>query len=186
MKKAKLGIIIVVILLFSIYLFIKHQQLPISQDVYAITTEWAPPITEVYTVQKVGGDWITFFSSNQMLFVGKIEQNWLGNWKLQHPITGEEQPIGSTSLDLINEKGIVVGVGGISRATDDVATYFFGMIENPNVEKVVITTEAKTIDNIPFIVGNGERFFLYEKNGDPLPYQFKLIDKNGRMIYEGQ
>lgn len=120
-----------------------------------------------------------------MLFVGSLEKNWLGQWKLSHSITGDETPLGSTNVN-IDKNGVILGNSGVSQGSKDIQTYFFGLIKNPNVERIQIELEGKLYKDLRLINTGNERVFPFKKDGDMLPYTYKVLNNEGNVIYEGQ
>lgn len=182
-KRYALGVLLGIIIITSL-IYYQYQQPPTSKDVYASTKNWNPPITKVYTIQKTGSGWITFFRSEKMLYVGSLEQSWSGKWKLIHEVTKDEMPLGSTSFDL-DDTGLVFGVSGVSKGGKDIS-YYYGVINNPKINSIIIEAEGKTFDEIPLIEVNGRQFFFLRKHGDSVPYKLKAINNNGEIVYEGQ
>lgn len=183
MKRYIFGIFIVLITLAS-FVFYNHQQPPTIDDIDDITKNWSPPITEVYTIQKLNEEWITFFRSDQMLFVTNLKKNWLGQWDIYHKVTDDKMPLGSAVLDLSRDKDVVLGVSGVSKENNDMESYYYGMIMNPKIQSILIEVDGETFDTVPLIKTKRERFFLYKKKGDLVPFTFKAFNENGEVIYE--
>ncbi|WP_188207252.1 hypothetical protein [Alkalibacillus aidingensis] len=183
MKKYILIITIILVGLSS-YIIFQHQQKPTTKDIYSITEEWSPRIQEVYKIKNLNGDWIAFFRSEHALFVGRLEQNWLGQWKFSHFVTGDEQPLGSTVWEF--KDGMVLGGSGVSEGEEAIESYFFGLIKNPNVKQIQIEVEGKTYKDIELIDTDNERVFLFRIEGDVDPHQITALDNQGKVIYKGQ
>ncbi|WP_164669758.1 hypothetical protein [Virgibacillus doumboii] len=130
----------------------------------------------------MGDEWLTFFRNRHTVFAGRLEQNWLGSWKL---VDNSDQPgvLANTYYPPAKEyKGITWGTSGVSKPDGEHITYYFGMITNPNVEKIHIETEKKNYNNISFIPINGNRFFLLKMKDGLGPYTFEAISKDGEKI----
>ena len=177
-KKLLMGILILIVL-FSIFLYQNYQKSPTSKDVYKITEGWTPSIDEVLDLKKVDGEWLTFFINEHTLFVGKLEQNWMGSWILMDD-EGEKGSVIATANypPESDNEGVTWGATGIN----DKTSYYFGMISNPNVEEIVIVAQGNEYKDIPFIHSKGNRFFLLRTKGNIIPYSFTALSKDGEII----
>ncbi|WP_421377866.1 hypothetical protein ACOJQI_11540 [Bacillus salacetis] len=177
MKKIILGFVLLVFTI-SLFIYYRSQQPPTVDKVFKITDEWSPAIEEVYDVKKVGDDWLALFRNKHTVFAGRLKQNWLGSWRLIDD-NGKEGVLATANYPPGSEnEGVTWGASGVN---DEVA-YYFGMISNPNVNKVIIETQGKEYTDIPFIESNERRFFLIKTEGSIVPYDFKALSGNGEII----
>jgi hypothetical protein len=175
-KKIAISFLFLIIFLVSL-LFYYHQQPPGIDDVFTITKNWSPSTEEVYAVKKVNNEWLTFFRNKNTIFVGKMEQNWLGTWQLIDD-TGEQGILAATYYPQESE-GITWGASGVGERI----AYYFGMVSNPNVNRIIVEAQGKEYQDIPFIEANGERFFFIRTEGNVAPYSFKALSGNGELIF---
>ncbi|MFZ3578650.1 hypothetical protein, partial [Virgibacillus sp. DJP39] len=61
--KRILSIVAIIIIISCSYIFYQNQQPPEADDVYISTKDWAESIN-VLSVEKVNGEWVTFFRDN--------------------------------------------------------------------------------------------------------------------------
>ncbi|WLR51879.1 hypothetical protein LC040_02925 [Bacillus tianshenii] len=174
-QKIVLSLVFLIICSLS-FLFYNHHQPPNNNDVFRATKNFFPSTEEVYAVKKVNNEWLTFFRNKNTLFVGKLEQNWLGTW---HLINDKgEQGILATAYYPQENEGVTWGASGVGERI----AYYFGMVSNPNVEKIIVEAQGKEYQDLPFIGAGGERFFFLKTEGDVVPYSFKALSKDGEII----
>jgi hypothetical protein len=85
--------------------------------------------------------------------------------------------LGTTSYPQEND-GIVWGASGVGKQI----AYYFGMVSNYKVEKIIIEAQGKEYKDVPFLDSNGNRFFFIRVKGNVVPYSFKALSKNGEII----
>ncbi|WP_113928903.1 hypothetical protein [Bacillus sp. P14.5] len=107
-----------------------------------------------------------------------MKQIWLGSWKLFDDNRKEGVLVTADYPPESENEGVSWGASG---ANGKVA-YYFGMISNPNVEKIIIETPDKEYTKIPFIHLNERRFFLLKTEGSIFHYDFKALSENGEII----
>jgi hypothetical protein len=173
--KKTLFVFLLLIISFISFLFYNHQQPPNVNDVYKGTKKWSPSINEVYAIEKVDNRWLTFFGSKNALYIAKLEQNWIGNWQLIDDL-GTRGVLATAHYS--NSKGVVWGASGV----DKKISYYFGMVSNPEVVKVMIFAQGKEHKVSSFIHSNGKRFFFFKTEGNVVPYTFKALSENGEII----
>jgi hypothetical protein len=169
---------ILVIIGFLSCLFYNRSQSPNIDDVFNITDNWNPPTEEVYGVKKIDGKWLTFFRNEYALYVGELEQNWFGSWRLIDD-TGQTGTLAVTHYPQNNK-----GITWAAQEVDKQRVYYFGMVSNPKVEKVIIEAQGEEYKNVPFIEVNEERFFFLRTKGDGKPHSFKALSKDGEILLQ--
>lgn len=157
------------IVLFLAYLYDQHQQLPQPQDVYKITPQLN---TRVYFVKKIDNDWITIFGNDRNLMLGRLENDWLGRWRI-----GEY--LGDANINPNENQGIVWGV---SEQRGPVS-YYFGMIRDPDIQTLIIETDGEVYQDVPIFESEGKQFFYLKRDGNALPFSFKGLSKEGEIIF---
>jgi hypothetical protein len=171
-----------VVLVISYFIYQNNQQLPEVKDVLKITDDWSIPI-DVLTIEKIDGEWITFFRDSEQMYVGFLQQNWLGQWNLKDSL-GNEGVIGEVTLhpNPQERNGIVWGASGLSKGGEPLFSYFYGMISNSEIDTVTLSVDNEEPRNVSFIESNGERFFFIKTDREnAVPYKFQAIF-DGKVI----
>jgi hypothetical protein len=104
-----------------------------------------------------------------------LKQNWLGNWQLNDDI-GMRGVLATAHYS--KSKSVVWGASGVDKKT----SYYFGMVSNPEVVKVMVFAQGKEHKVSSFIHSNGKRFFFLRTEGNFVPYTFKALSENGEII----
>ncbi|MBB6451657.1 hypothetical protein HNQ94_000078 [Salirhabdus euzebyi] len=173
-------------ILVSFYFFEQnHQQLPEAKDVLKGVEDWSKPVN-ILTIEKIDGEWITFFRDSGQLYVGFLKQNWLGQWSLNE--RGETGGIiGEVSFQHNPEEknGIVWGVSSLTKGNEPLFSIYYGMISNSVVDKITLSVDNEEPKNVPLIESNGERFFFIKKYGGvTAPYKFQAFSEGKLIAHE--
>jgi hypothetical protein len=157
--------------IFTFYIYNQNQQLPTKEDVFISTENWSPEITNVYVVKNINDEWISIFRSDRTLFLGRLEQNGFGTWELEKGSLGDE-PF------YPNENNGVIWSGSENSGN----SFYFGMISNPEIQKVIMKVKNQVYSDIDIFETDGERFFYLKRKGEAVPYSFKALDKEGNVV----
>ncbi|WP_199620842.1 hypothetical protein [Paenibacillus alkalitolerans] len=112
-----------------------------------------------------------------MLFLGELHRNWFGSWVLGDKL-GNSGPLSSAHYPPGGEEDVLWSASGIG----DISIYF-GMINSPEIDKIVIHVENKTFD-VPLLESSdGNRFYYFERNGSTVPFTIIGLSKEGEIVY---
>ena len=171
---------VIAICLTGFLIYNNHKQLPTEDDVFNITKNWSLPTEEVYFVRKIEGEWLTIFKSTRSNTIARLEQNWLGDWKMKD-YSGYEGTVASVSLDYLpSEAESFNWTAGSSIKT----SHYFGQIYNPDIKQIKAETEKNFFEDALIINSGENRFFLAISNGElVLPVNIKGYSNTGELIY---
>lgn len=174
MKKIALGMGLIVII-FLMITYNRFQQ-PTEKDVLNITEEWSASAEEVFFVREIDGKWLTLFRMQHAISSAELEQNWLGTWKFKNNRT-----LSSIEYPPVLENQIAWSASGNS---DENKAYYFGMVTDPEIDKITIETGKGIFEDVPFINYEGNRFFLKRADGNIVtPVNISGYSKSGEFIY---
>lgn len=129
------------------------------------------------------GEWITFFRNSETMYVGFLQQNWLGQWTLVDSL-GNEGAIGEVTFNPNPEErdGLVWGASGLSKGSEQLFSYYYGVVSNSEIDKITLSIGKKEPENVSFIEGDGERFFFVKKESEStVPFELKALS-DGEII----
>ena len=173
----KIIIAIACIALFTIYIFYNRSQDPTEEDVFRMTKSWKPSTIEIYEVMKRDGEWLAFFRNENSIMVARLEQNWMGTWKTID-YSGIEKPISSLGYPASELGGQLPW-----KASGYEGGYvIFMLVEDPLIDKLVITTKEKEYDDISFIEIGEKRFVLLNIEEPWYPFDYQAFSKEGELI----
>lgn len=175
MKKIVMGIALIVIIL-SIVIY-NHLQQPNNNDVFNITKTWSPATEEVILIREIDGQWLTIVRNQHGFMITELQQNWLGTWKFKNNST-----LASTHYPSSAENPITWGA---SRPDEETITYYFGMVMEPEIDRLEVETRVGLFDEIPLIETVGYRFFFKGVEGESIlmPVTLNGFSKSGRLVY---
>ncbi len=167
---------LVLIFVIAAFIYFNYQQMPSELDVIKSTKKWSPQITEIHTVEKINGKWLSFFSSQETLFVANLEQNIFGSWEVK-------EPLGSAENNLYERKGVVWGVSSVSKPKEDGTSLYFGRIIDPEIKKITLEVSDEFYeDDIPILHSNGKRFFFLTRKEDAVPFKLKALSEKNEVV----
>lgn len=178
MKKIFLSLAVITLSLIGFLLY-NHNQTPIKEDLFNITKSWSPPIEEVYLVSEIDGEWLTIFKGTHSIMIARLEQNWLGFWKIKDEL-GKERTLASSSYPAPQDKEFTWS----GHSNEDKYSHYFGQILNPNIKKIEVETQKNSFEEA-LIINTGEgRFFLAKSSGKlVLPINIRAFSETGELIY---
>lgn len=163
-------------ILFSLIITYNHLQQPTKNDVFNITEKWSTSTEEVFLIRKIDGKWLTIFRNQQSVTVAELQQNWLGVWKFRNDTT-----LSTTEYPSLLENQITWSASGKSKEN---AAYYFGMVTDPEIDKITVETQDGFSENIQFIKYDGIRFFFKRVDGLlVLPVNISGFSISGELIY---
>lgn len=176
MKKVGAGIALIVIV-FSIIIYNNHLQQPNNKDVFNITKTWSPPTEEVILIREIDGQWLTIFRNQHGVMIAELQQNWLGTWKFRTGIT-----LNSSYYPPLPEDQITWQASG---PREEKITYYFGIVMDPEIDRLEVETRDGLFEEIPFIETEGNRFFFkgVEDESLLLPMNINGFSISGKLIY---
>lgn len=157
-----------------------HLQQPTENDVFNITEKWSEPAEEVLLIRKIDGKWLTIFRIQDFVTITELQQNWLGVWKFKNDST-----LSTTEYPPLLESKITWSASGKSKEKNkENGAYYFGMVSDPEIDKITIETKDGFFENEEFIKYEGIRFFLKRADGLlVLPVNISGFSKTGELIY---
>lgn len=179
MKKFFIGMVIIIILLFTVILIHNHNQLPTKEDVFKLTDYYDPAVEEVYLVKKINDEWLTIFRNSQLIMIARLEQNWLGYWEIKDDL-GNKNSLATSDYPAIEEAEVTWSASTKARKV----SYYFGEILNPNIKKIEVEIQKNFFEDA-LIINIGEtRLFFAESEGDILmPVNIRGFSETGNLIY---
>ncbi|MEK4131183.1 hypothetical protein [Solibacillus sp. FSL W8-0372] len=179
MRKILIGILILTGLI-TLFLIYNHKQLPTEEDVFNMTDKWSLRTEEVYFVREIDGDWLTMFRNSHSITVARLEQNWLGNWKVRDE-EGYESTLISTSYPPREEDEITWASSGSNGKS---LSYYFGQILNPMIYRIEVETKKNVFEDALIFSPQGLRFFFIKSDEDMfLPVNIRAFSEAGELIY---
>ena len=154
-------------MIFSVFLFFNHRQLPTQADVWKATKDWNPPTEEVLSLEMIEEDWLTIYRTNQQFMIGRLEQNWLGFW--------EVSSLASTYYPPSQDEPFTWSAKVSS------PSYFFGQILNNDIKQIKAETGKDSFENAMFL--NEGRFFFLKSEGYVYPVNIQGLSESGEIIY---
>jgi|GEM_PF-6749520 len=187
-KRAAIGSVILLLLSLSILVYYNNQQLPKPSDVLNSTKNLTSQPYSVLTIENINGEWVTFFENDKAMYVGFLQQNWLGNWGVVNG-SGDYGVLGDVAYNPTQEEsnGLVWGASGLSKGNEQLYSYYYGMVLNPEVDEILLSTGKGGSEAVPWIESDkeGKRFFFIKrKNASIVPYEFKALS-DGKVIAKG-
>ncbi|WP_430787008.1 hypothetical protein VBD025_15325 [Virgibacillus flavescens] len=184
-KGIAIGSVLVLVGTLSFLLYFTNQKLPEASDVRNSTKNLSNQPYHVLTIEKIDGEWITFLKNDNAMFVGFLQQNWLGNWKVVNG-AGDFGFIGDVAFNQNREEnnGLIWGASGLSKGNKRLFSYYYGMILNPEVDEVLLSTGNGDAEEVSLIEskGDGKRFFFLKRKNEPLlPFELKALS-DGEVI----
>lgn len=178
MKKILLWLALIAIGLTA-FLFYNHQQSPTKDAILNATKNWSPATEEVYLVSEIDGEWLTIFKNTHSIMIARLEQNWLGFWKIKDEL-GKERTLASTSYPAPQDKEFTWS----GRSNEDKYSYYFGQILNPTIKKIEVETEKNSFKEA-LIIRTGETHFFFAKSSGKLvmPINIRAFSDIGELIY---
>ena len=175
MKKMGVGIALVVIMLLAV--IYNHLQQPNNKDVFNITKTWSPATEEVIFIKEIDGQWLTIFRNQHGFMITELQQNWLGTWKFKNKST-----FASTHYPPSTEDSITWGA---SRPDEEKITYYFGMVMDPEIDRLEVETRDGLFEEIPFIETEENRFFFKGVEGESIfmPVNINGFSKSRKLMY---
>ncbi|MCP8616332.1 hypothetical protein [Salirhabdus salicampi] len=184
-KRTVIGTLVIMAFIGLYLVYQNHQQLPTENDVLKQLGNWSKPVN-ILTIEKIDGEWITFFRDSEQLYVGFLKQNWLGQWNLNESLD-KGGVIGETPIQPIPEEraGIIWGVSGLSKGDDQLFRLYYGMILNSEIDKITLSVGNEIPKNVPMFKSEGKRFFLIKKEKkDTVPYKLRAYSKGEVIAHE--
>jgi hypothetical protein len=176
MKKKLIGIVII-LLIFSLIITYNHLQQPTKKDVFNITEKWSTSTEEVYLIREIDGKLLTIFRNRNAVMIAELQQNWFGTWKFRD------------NTDLLAtyyppEEHDKITWSALERRTENEANYYFGVVIDPEIDKINIETQDDFYEDVQFIMSEGKRFFFKEVD-EPIvmPVNISGFSKSGELIY---
>lgn len=175
MKKVGVGIALIVIML-SVVVY-NHLQQPNNKDVFNITKKWSPATEEVILIREIDGQWLTIFRNQHGVRIAELQQNWLGIWKFKNGRTLASTYYPSSAEDKITWQA--------SRPGEEKITYYFGMVMNPEIDRLEVERRDGLFEEIPFIENEENRFFFkgVEDESMVMPVNINGFSKSGKLMY---
>ncbi|SFG46615.1 hypothetical protein SAMN05216353_1461 [Halobacillus alkaliphilus] len=176
----------VIILLFTLSILVyNNQQLPQPSDVLNSTKNLTNQPYNVLTIENINGDWVTFFKNEKAMYVGFLQQNWLGNWRVVNG-SGDYGFLGDAAYNPTQEErnGLVWGASGLSKGNEPLYSYYYGMVLNPEVDEILLSTGKGGSEAVPLIQSDkeGTRFFFIKRKAEPIvPFELKAL-LDGKII----
>lgn len=178
MRKILIGILILTGLI-TLFLFYNHKQIPTEEDVFNMTAKWSPTTEEVNFVREIDGDWLTMFRNSHSIMVARLEQNWLGNWKVRDE-RGYESTLVSISYPPREEDEITWGASSKGKSR----SYYFGQILNPMIDRIEVETKKNVFEDALIFSPQGLQFFFVKSEEDMfLPVNIRAFSETGELIY---
>lgn len=174
MKKLLFSTLIVSIVILSFFFYQNHQQPPTLQSI---------PELDMLAIEKVDGNWIGFMRDEAGIAVGYLEQNWTGNWQVVNEI-GDPSPIGYVEPynNQGENSGIIWGASGLSKGSEQLYAYYFGMISNSQIDQVTLSVGSNAPVPVPLIESEGKTFFFVKRESEELvPYTFRAYS-DGKLV----
>lgn len=173
-------IFVLVIAACLVVLYLAYQsKAPTAEDVYQATNNWSPEIEQVHFVERIDGKWITVFQSNNMLFAAVLRDNWPGGWELQYG-PDHAGPVGSTGFEAQAMQDVIWGASRFNGTS-----FYFGRIVNPDIVKIRIEVEGKTLQP-PIYTSSGsklQRFYYQEFRGSTVSFYLTGLSEDGTILY---
>ena len=178
MKKIFLLLAVITLGLMGFLLY-NHNKTPIKEDIFNITKNWSPATEEVYLVKEIDGEWLTIFKGPHSIMIARLEQNWLGFWKIKDEL-GKERTLASSYYPAPQDQEFTWS----GHSNEDKYSYYFGQILNPNIKKIEVETQKNSFEEA-LIIHTGEgRFYLAKSNGKlVLPMNISAFSETGELIY---
>lgn len=109
--------------------------------------------------------------------ITELQQNWLGTWKFR---TG--RTLGSSHYPPSAENQITWQA---SESGEEKTTFYFGIVMDPEIDRLEVETRDGLFKDIPFIETKGNRFFFkgVEDESMLLPVNINGFSTTGKLIY---
>ena len=161
------------------FLIYNHKQSPAKDDVFKITKKWSPATDEVYLVREIDGEWLTIFRNNHSIMIAKLEQNWLGYWKIKDDLGNE-----STLDSIYYPPSQVEGFNWSASSKGKNISYYFGQNTNPNIKRVEVETQENFFEDALIISLEDARFFFAKSSVElVMPVNIRGFSDTGKLIY---
>ncbi|MET3507532.1 hypothetical protein [Halalkalibacter oceani] len=180
--RRKLIISSLIVCLFLFYVFL-HQRDPHEGDIYRITEPWTMQVTDVLAIEQIDDDWFVFFRTSDFLHLGRLEKNLFGTWDLVDFHQGEAL-LGSIPIEETDSNVVLGGAGYSDAGSNENKSFFFGMIDNPAVNKVIVEQNENLYEITDFITGTHQtRLFLRMTDEELLSFSITAYDHDGTIVH---
>jgi hypothetical protein len=152
---------------------------PTPQTVLSSVKYRGNPIDEVYTIEKMYGEWIMFFKMNDSLYVSKLKRKGINQWEVVN-WHDDHAYIGRSELD---QDGVTLGATLVSNdREEEYVSFYFGMISKPEIDLITLEIEEGETIEIDLYEAEGNRFFFYlYQDGDVQSFSLNAF-ANGENI----
>ena len=178
MKRILIFIVIIATCITG-FLMYNHKKSPIKEDVFKITQDWSPVTEEIYLVEEIDGEWLTIFRNTHSIMIARLEQNWLGYWRIKDKF-GNESTLATSDYPPPQD----VEFTWSGSTSEGKISYYFGQILNPSIKKIEVETEKNFLEEA-LIISSGEiRFYLAESSNRLItPLNIRGFNDKGQLVH---